>query len=152
MFVISSRNIRLALLIVLVVLGLACSSGEFVVTLTPTPGKGILSSTMTLIPTVVYPTLLPSSTPTLLPGMVCEPDPVDIICKATVCVVRNDPRSGGSNIAYTLPNNTILKGAFVCICPTCASLEQNWFYLGQSGNEQFWAIGMNQVWELQTGD
>jgi len=100
-----------------------------------------------ILPSVIYPTLVPSSTPTEVPDMVCETELVDIVCKATVCVVRNNPKSGEVNRAYTVPNNTVLSGAVVCVCPSCAPFEQNWFYLGNSGDEQFWAIQMEQVWE-----
>lgn len=118
--------------------------------MTPTASSDILKPTMTTttLPTVVYPTLVPTNTPTEIPSMVCSDEPVDIICKATVCVVRNEPRSGGDNIAYTIPNNTILKGAKKCQCQSCAPIEQSWFFLGRSGDVLFWAIEMNQVWEV----
>lgn len=133
---------------------LACSMQGLVVTLTPTPGKDIIEPTMTTLPTVVYPTLTPpaSSTPPVISDMVCEDSPVSIVCKATVCVVRKDPHSGQESVAYTVPHDTVLQGAVVCVCPTCAPIEKSWFYLGKSGGDEFWAINMNQVWELSNGE
>ncbi len=106
----------------------------------------------TPLPTVVYPTLSPTATPTELPGMVCETRPIKIVCRATDCAVRNEPKSGGDNIAYTMPNQSVLQGQAVCVCPACAPLEQKWFYLGATGSKQFWAIQMDQVWEEFSGE
>lgn len=125
---------------------LACSAGEFIVTLTPTPGKGILP-TMTVLPTVVYPTLTPTQEPTDIPSVVCSDQIVSIVCKATVCVVRTGHESGRDNIAYTVPNKVIIDGAVQCKCQSCAPVEQDWFFLGQTGVKQFWALSMPQVWE-----
>lgn len=120
--------------------------------MTPTPQQDILKVTMTTLPPVVYPTLAPTNTPTEIPSMICSEEPVDIICKATVCVVRNDAKSGQNNVAYTLPNNTVIKEVKRCQCPTCAPFEQSWFFLGQSGEIMFWALEMNQVWEPINGE
>lgn len=142
----------LSLLVLL--LGLACSTEGLVVTLTPAQSSDTMESTMTTLPTVVYPTLAPyfTETPTASPGVVCDTNPVQIICKATACVVRNDPRSGQESVAYTTPNKTVLDGAVVCICSSCAEFEKEWFYLGSSGDKQFWAIKMGQVWEVYNGE
>lgn len=135
------------LAVIAILFTLACSAGEFIVTLTPTPGKDILP-TMTTLPTVVYPTLTPTQESTDIPSVLCSDQPVQIICKATVCVVRTAHESGGDNVAYTVPNKVIIDGAVQCKCQSCAPLEQDWFFLGQTGEKQFWALSMLQVWEI----
>jgi hypothetical protein len=142
---------RIIPIIVLVVL-LGCSGAEsFVVTLTPEGTKGTIP-TMTSMPSIIYPTLVPTRELTITPtleAMLCDETPVTIECKATVCIVRDSPSSGTGAIAYTVPNSTLLDGALSCRCETCASIEQNWFYLGETNEDQFWAISMYKVWELK---
>lgn len=124
--------------------------GEFIATLTPTPGEDTIS-TMTPLPTIIYPTLTPTEivvTPTEESIQVfCRDESVAIECKATVCVVRKNPASGDENRAYNVPNGTIIENVQVCECPSCSEFEREWFFLGKSGDQYHWALSMNQVWE-----
>jgi len=154
MFATSYRNIVLVVVVLLTVL--ACSAGElnsFIVTLTPTPEEDTIN-TMTPLPTVIYPTLAPLSslTPTVVVEKICEEIPVDVVCKATACIVRKSPESGPLNVAYNVPNGTVLAGAFKCTCPTCVSFEQTWFNWRDSAGRNFWVLQMEQVWEEVQGE
>ena len=142
---------RIIPIVVLVAL-LGCSGVEgLVVTLTP-EGTDSIITTVTNEPVVVYPTLTPTGVPiptATLEAMVCDDSPVTIECQTSVCVVRSRPSSGEGAVAYKVPGGTVLGGALSCRCETCAVVEQNWFYLGETNGDQFWAIQMDKVWELK---
>ena len=148
------RTIRAALLTLLLFVLLACESSGFIVTLTPETTQERFE-TMTPLPTVVYPTLVPvedTPTPTQLPDIECSLELVSIVCKATGCAVRYNHESGVENRAYIMPYGAVIDNVQVCECPTCAPFEQHWFLLGESGGKQYWALNMQLVWEVYPGD
>lgn len=138
---------------------LACSTDgltSFVVTLTPTGEASIMedmTQTSSPMPTVIYPTLTPVPTDTPeFSYMFCDPESTSIVCRATVCVVRSAPASGEGNRAYTVPNGAVIEDVLVCECSVCAPFEEEWFYLGRSGGQDYWALKMDLVWEVYQGE